>query len=54
MLNGDSVNDFAAPWVRPRLLFVDAMGGRIFRYSNFWESPDVDDYRYIVLIELKQ
>ncbi len=54
VLTVDHVNDLPFRWVRPRLLFVDAMGGRIFRYSNFWESPDVDNYRYIVLIELKQ
>jgi hypothetical protein len=39
-------------WIEPKRLEVSFYSGRIFEYSNFWQSRDVQDFQYVVQIYL--
>jgi hypothetical protein len=39
-------------WVGPKQLGISFHSGRIFEYSNFWQSRDVQNFQYIVQIYL--
>jgi hypothetical protein len=39
-------------WRRPKFLEIRFAKARIFRFSNFWHSREVQDYRYIVELRL--
>lgn len=51
-LLGDHLEGIAIIWRRARFLDVSFSEGRIFEYQNFWQSPEVDDWAYIVEIRL--
>ena len=48
----DHVEGLDLKWQAPRLLVIRYDKARIFRFSNFWHSREVDDFRYEVEIRL--
>ena len=52
ILRGDHMEHLNVLWKQPRLLEVSYSKGRIFSFTNFWESADVQNWTYIVEVEL--
>ncbi len=50
--SADKINDIRITWLENKVLQIDCKSARIFRFSNFWQSKDVQDYRYIVEIRI--
>lgn len=52
LLSADHVEGLAISWRRDRFLDLHYSEGRIFAFSNFWQSPDIDDWSYVVELRL--
>jgi hypothetical protein len=39
-------------WQKPKFLEIRFAKARIFQFSNFWHSPDVQNYSYVVEVRL--
>jgi hypothetical protein len=52
VLLGDNFEDLSIKWVEAKLLSVTYRKGRIFKFTNFWESSAVDNWSYVVEIRL--
>ncbi len=52
LLRADHMEHLNVRWKQPRLLEVSYSKGRIFSFTNFWESADVQNWKYIVEVEL--
>jgi hypothetical protein len=52
LLRGDRMEKLTLSWKEPRLLEIHYEKGRIFSFQNFWESPDVQNWTYIVEVAL--
>jgi len=50
---GDRFENLQVTWREPRFLELRYEKARIFRFTNFWQSSDVDQLRYVVEIRLK-
>jgi hypothetical protein len=48
----DHVEKLATSWQQDRLLVVEYREARIYRFSNFWQSRELDDWRYVVELKL--
>ena len=51
-LRGDRLEGLTVSWATPRLLVIKFTRGRIFNYTNFWQSTDVEKSSYVVEIRL--
>jgi hypothetical protein len=51
-LLADKVQDLRITWIENKILQIDCKSARIFRFSNFWQSKEIQDYRYIVEIKI--
>jgi hypothetical protein len=51
-LIADKAEDLKITWIENKILEIDCKSARIFRFSNFWQSKEVQDYRYIVEIRI--
>lgn len=49
----DKVSHIKIEWLQSKLLQISYEQARIFHYSNFWQSREVDNFEYIVEIRLK-
>lgn len=52
VLVADKVRNFSASWASPNRVVIQCGDARVFRYTNFWQSRDVDDFQHIVRIGL--
>jgi len=52
VLLGDNFDGLSIKSVDPKLLSVTYKKGRIFKFTNFWESRAVDDWSYVVEVRL--
>lgn len=50
----DHIEGLSVNWVEPRLLDLTFRDARIFTFSNFWESADVDSFNYVVKLHLHE
>ncbi len=48
----DHVSDLEIAWQAPKLLKISYAEARIFEFSNFWQSADVQDFKYVVELRL--
>lgn len=46
----DNVRGLKADWIGNQMLAVTYEQARIFEYQNFWESKELDNFRYKVFI----
>jgi hypothetical protein len=53
VMRGDKFDDLKITWASVRLLDISFSKGRIFNFTNFWESRAVQDFRYVVEVRLK-
>jgi len=51
-LIADNAEGLRITWIENKILEIDCKSARIFRFSNFWQSKEVQDYRYIVEIRI--
>jgi len=48
----DHIDGLHVEWAESKLLQVTYREARIFQFTNFWESADVDSFRYVVELRL--
>jgi len=51
-LIADKVENLRITWIENKILQIDCKSARIFRFSNFWQSKEIQDYKYIVEIRI--
>ncbi len=49
----DHVEKLSLNWSQNKLLQIKYKNARIFHFSNFWQSKEVDNFSYVVEIQLK-
>lgn len=54
IFKADHVSDLSLYWVKNKLLEIRYSKARIFNFTNFWHSRDVDNFGYVVYILEKQ
>jgi hypothetical protein len=52
LLRADNMRDLKLAWKQPRFLEMHYSKGRIFSFTNFWESADVQNWKYVVELRL--
>lgn len=52
-LRGDKFEDIKLVWKEPKFLEVHYSKGRIFTFTNFWQSGNVQNFGYTVELRLK-
>ena len=52
IFRADGIRNLAVNWDRPKLLEISYDKARIFHFSNFWQSSEVEDFSYVVEIKL--
>jgi hypothetical protein len=52
LLLADRVKNLTAVWQKPRKLELHYDEAWIYSFSNFWHSKDVDDFKYVVELQL--
>lgn len=52
LLKADSLVNFTLNWTRPRFLEIRYEKGRIFCFTNFWHSKEIQNFEYIVELRL--
>ncbi len=50
----DKVQDLKVKWIGNKKLLIQYEKGRVFKYSNFWQSQQVENFKYTVEIFLVQ
>ncbi len=53
VLAADHVQDLKLKWREPKVLEIYYKEARIFHFSNFWQSKDVQDFSYVVEVRLR-
>ena len=53
ILVADHVAGPSIVWEMPKFLTFSYSGARIFSFTNFWQSKDVQNFAYVVEIRLK-
>jgi hypothetical protein len=52
LLRADSMRDLKLSWKQTRFLEMHYSKGRVFSFTNFWESADVQNWKYVVELRL--
>lgn len=52
VLTADKVSLMTAKWEDPRMLKISYESARIFHFTNFWHSKDVDNFEHIIQVRL--
>ncbi len=52
LLNADHVDGLEIHWRQPKLLEIRYREARIFHFSNFWHTREVQDFAYVVELRL--
>jgi len=50
VFQADHIMDFSLSWRKAKFLEMRYRQGRIFQFTNFWQSKDVDNFSYVVEI----
>ena len=50
IFSADHVEGESVQWIAPKLLEIKYRQARIFEFTNFWQSRDVDNFNYVVEI----
>lgn len=53
LIRGDHFENLNIAWKEPQLLEISYSKGRIFNFTNFWQSDKVQNFKYIVELRLK-
>lgn len=54
IFEADHVEGLEVSWESPKHLSIRYEQARIFRFTNFWLSRDIEDFRYVVSIREQQ
>jgi hypothetical protein len=49
---GDHIEGLKVFWKQDKFLVIQYDQGRVFRFSSFWESREVQNFRYVVELRL--
>jgi hypothetical protein len=52
VFRGDKMDGLKVYWIKPQLLMIQYKEGRIFEFTNFWNSQSVDNFKYEIEIQL--
>lgn len=52
-MRADKVEEIKLIWKEPKFLEIHYLKGRIFLFTNFWLSSEVQNFTYIVELRLK-
>lgn len=52
LLTGDHLIGFELKWLAPRFLEIRYKQGRIYKFTNFWRSKEIQNFSYIVELRL--
>ncbi len=50
----DHTNALEIYWKQDKLLVISYKQARIFKFSNFWHSKEVQNFKYVVELQLEQ
>lgn len=50
VFDADHIEDLEVDWVAPKQMTIAYKKARIFSYTNFWQSRDVEGFNYAVFI----
>jgi hypothetical protein len=53
VMRGDKFDSLKVAWREPRFLELHYSKGRVFSFTNFWQSADLENWTYIVELRLK-
>lgn len=53
LFRADNVTNFRVAWVSDRVLDIEFGRARIFHFSNFWMSREIDSFGYVVEVRLR-
>ena len=54
LFRADHVDNVKVRWLSAKLLQIEYDRARVFHFTNFWSSKDVDNFAYIVELRLVQ
>jgi hypothetical protein len=54
IFKADNVEDLQVTWKEPKILGITYKKARIFFFTNFWQSKEVQNFNYVVTIDLEQ
>lgn len=52
VLRGDNLEGLQVTWQRPRFLEIHYKKGRIFSFTSFWHSADIQQFKYVIELRL--
>lgn len=52
LLTGDHLIGLELKWLEPKFLEIRYKQGRIHKFTNFWQSKEIQDFRYVVELRL--
>ncbi len=52
VMRGDKFQDLSLNWREPQILEVKYASGRVFQFTNFWQSREVENFKFIAEIRL--
>ncbi|MBZ9611390.1 hypothetical protein [Rheinheimera maricola] len=50
----DKVDNLAVAWLGERALEISYDSARIFNFTNFWQSSEVDNFEYVIKVTLRE
>jgi hypothetical protein len=50
----DKVDNLAITWSGKRTLEISYDSARIFNFTNFWQSSEVDNFQYVIKVSLRE
>ena len=50
LFNADRVDGLDISWIAPKRLMISYRQARIFNFSNFWHSKEVENFKYVVSV----
>jgi len=48
----DKIGNVTAVWTKPKKLEIRYDQARIFSFTNFWHRKDIDNFQYVVELQL--
>ena len=52
LLSADHQKDLQLVWSKPKVLEIRYENARVFKFSNFWHSQEVQNFEYVVELRL--
>lgn len=50
----DKADNLAVTWTGEKALQISYDSARIFSFTNFWQSSEVDDFQYVIKVSLRE